>query len=80
MRRSCAEKANSAYNFAGIDGRDPLVSASLYLNNQARWSKPGPYFRLVQPYQHHTNVPDEASVRNRGMWIRKGPICVAAAA
>jgi hypothetical protein len=59
VRRSCAEKCNAWTNYSGIDGRDPLVSASLYLNNQARFaSKPATYFRTVQPYQHHTNIPD----------------------
>lgn len=39
-------------------GRDPLVSAKLQLNGHDRFSeRSGAYFRLVQPYQHHTNVP-----------------------
>ena len=59
VRRSCNEKCNSHFHYGGIDGRDPVVTAALYLNNQARFSgKPGSYFRLVQPYQHHTNIPD----------------------
>lgn len=59
VRRSCNEKANAHFHYGGIDGRDPVVTAALYLNNQARFSgKPGSYFRLVQPYQHHTNIPD----------------------
>jgi len=38
--------------------RDPLVSAKLQLNGHDRFSeRSGAYFRLVQPYQHHTNVP-----------------------
>lgn len=59
VRRSCNEKCNSWFHFGGVDGRDPVVTAALYLNNQARFQgKPGTYFRLVQPYQHHTNIPD----------------------
>ena len=59
IRRDCNIRCNNAFNFAGIDGRDPLVSASLMLNNQARFScKPATYFRLVQPYQQHSNNPD----------------------
>jgi hypothetical protein len=59
VRRSCNEKCNAMFHYGGIDGRDPVVTAALYLNNQARFSgKPGSYFRLVQPYQHHTNIPD----------------------
>ena len=59
VRRQCNEKANSWFNYSGIDARDPVTTAALYLNNQARFSgKPGSYFRTVQPYQHHTNIPD----------------------
>lgn len=59
VRRSCNEKCNAYFHYGGIDGRDPVVTAALYLNNQARFvGKAGSYFRLVQPYQHHTNVPD----------------------
>lgn len=59
IRRNCNEKCNAWTNYSGIDGRDPLVSASLFLNNQARFAgKPATYFRTVQPYQHHTNIPD----------------------
>merc|ERR1711977_86560 len=58
VRRKCHEQCNNHFNYAGIDNRDPVVSASLQLNNQSRFSKPGPYFRMVQPYQYHTNIPD----------------------
>lgn len=58
VRRQCHEKSNNWFNWSGIDGRDPIVSAALYLNNQSRFSKPGAWFRLVQPYQHHSNIPD----------------------
>jgi hypothetical protein len=59
IRRRCQEYSNNWFNFSGIDNRDPLFSAALFLNNQSRFgSKPSQYFRLVQPYQHHTNIPD----------------------
>ena len=59
VRRQCHEKCNNWFNYSGIDNRDPVVSAALYLNNQSRFSsKPGAWFRLVQPYQHHSNIPD----------------------
>ena len=39
-------------------GRNPVVRAKLQLNGQDRFSERlGSYFNLVQPYQHHTNVP-----------------------
>jgi hypothetical protein len=59
VRRQCNERANSWFNYSGIESKDPIVSAALYLNNQARFAnKSASYFRLVQPFQHHMNVPD----------------------
>lgn len=59
VRRRCHELCNNWFNYSGIDNRDPVIAATLSLNNQARFSnKPGTWFRLVQPYQHHTNIPD----------------------
>jgi hypothetical protein len=59
VRRQCHERCNNWFNWSGIDNRDPVVSASLYLNNQSRFGNhPGTWFRLVQPYQHHSNIPD----------------------
>lgn len=51
-----------------IDGNDPsdftnggddtVTEAKLQLNGQDRFSaRPGSYFNLVQPYQHHTRIP-----------------------
>jgi hypothetical protein len=59
VRRQCHERCNNWFNWSGIDNRDPVEKAALHLNNQSRFSnKPGPWFRLVQPYQHHSNIPD----------------------
>lgn len=58
VRRHANEKCNNWFDYSGIDGRDPVVKACLHLNNQARFqNKPGPYLRMVQPYQFHTNIP-----------------------
>lgn len=58
-RRQCHTRCNNHFNFSGIMGTDPLVNFSLYLNNQSRFGiKPAIYGRAVQPYQHHTNIPD----------------------
>lgn len=39
-------------------GRNPVIRAQLQLNGQDRFQERlGSYFNLVQPYQHHTNVP-----------------------
>jgi len=56
-RRSC-EAQNNHFNFSGIDGRDPLEEVSLRLNNLNRFSgREARYYRLVQPYQHHSSIP-----------------------
>ena len=42
------------------DGDNPCATAKLQLNGHDRFSeRDGRYFRLVQPYQHHTNTPAE---------------------
>ena len=44
----------------GVSGQDGALLARLLLNNANRWeAKEGRYFRLIQPYQHHTNIPDK---------------------
>jgi len=59
VRRKCNSMANNHFNYSGIDSRDPVSTCALFLNNQSRFSnKPGVWFRLVQPYQFHTNIPD----------------------
>ena len=59
VRRKCQEQCNNWYNFSGLNNQDPVEAAALYLNNQARFTnKPGSWFRLVQPYQFHSNIPD----------------------
>lgn len=53
--------ANEWSNFTdavGFAGEDPLVDAKLQLNGHDRFStRDARYFNLVQPYQHHTNIP-----------------------
>ncbi len=44
-------------NTSGAGG-DTVIDAKLQLNGQDRFStRPGSYFNLVQPYQHHTRIP-----------------------
>jgi hypothetical protein len=41
-------------------GANPVHMAKLQLNGHDRFSeRDGRYFNLVQPYQHHTNVPSK---------------------
>ena len=59
VRRQCQERCNNWGNFSGVDGRDPIVSAELLLNTTSRFGKkPALYWRGVQPYQHHSNIPE----------------------
>lgn len=42
------------------DGTNPVQAAKLQLNGHDRFSeRDGRYFNLVQPYQHHENVPSQ---------------------
>ena len=46
------------HNPAYDQGQNPVVRAKLQLNGHDRFSeREGRYFNLVQPYQHHENVP-----------------------
>lgn len=60
-RRDVSETANEWTNFTdatGFAGGDPLVDAKLQLNGHDRFStRVARYFNLVQPFQHHTNIP-----------------------
>lgn len=58
VRRRAHEQCNNWFNYSGKYGRDPVKHVHLRLNNLSRFSaREGRYFRLVQPYQHHTNIP-----------------------
>lgn len=59
VRRKCQEAKNNHFNYAGKWNLDPVNHVSLRFNNLPRFSgKSGKYFRLVQPYQHHSLKPD----------------------
>ena len=55
-------KLNSNQDKVGLwlsDAACPISSVSLKLNGHDRFAaRPGKYFSMVQPYQHHTCVPD----------------------
>ena len=45
------------------DGGNPFTEAILQLNGNDRFAtRKGTYFSLVQPFQHHTNVPSNAGI------------------
>jgi hypothetical protein len=48
------------YTYAGVN---PVQQALLQLNGHDRFSvRQGTYFNLVQPYQHHSNIPTSAGL------------------
>ena len=55
----CQSSAQDLSNFTDAPtGVNPCVSAKLQLNGHDRFSqRNGNYFNVVQPYQHHTNIP-----------------------
>jgi hypothetical protein len=59
VRRQCQDLANNHFNYSGVWGRDPITSVGLLLNNQPRFStREGRYFRLVTPWEFHTDIPE----------------------
>lgn len=59
VRRQCQADHNNWFNYSGIQGYDPIVAAELQFNSTARQPKrEASWYRLVQPYQFHTNIPD----------------------
>ena len=56
--RAVLESGYSVTRVEGMAGHNPIVTAKIQLNGHDRFSeREGKYFNLVQPYQHHTNVP-----------------------
>jgi len=55
----CQSSALDASNFSdAAAGVNPCESAKLQLNGHDRFSqRDGSYFNVVQPYQHHSNIP-----------------------
>jgi len=56
--RSVLESGYSVTRVEGMAGYNPVVTGLIQLNGHDRFTQqPGDYFNLVQPYQHHTNIP-----------------------
>jgi hypothetical protein len=59
IRRKCSEKYNNWFNYSGILGREPMVSAEINFNSTARQQKrEAGFYRMQQPYQHHSLLPE----------------------
>jgi hypothetical protein len=56
--RAALESGYSSSTVEGMAGNNPVVVGNIKLNGQDRFSeREGAYFNLVQPFQHHTNIP-----------------------
>jgi hypothetical protein len=54
---------NKTVSSASITAMNPITTAKLILNGNDRFSgRPGSYFNLIQPFQHHENVPTNAGI------------------
>lgn len=59
VRRECMANNNQWTNLSGVNGFDPILFAQVDVNNSARQQqREATYFRLIQPYMHHTCTPD----------------------
>jgi len=57
--------AQTNYNYLKTikEPSNPIKSAKLVLNGNDRfYERPGRYFNIVQPYQHHENIPTNAGI------------------
>lgn len=49
--------------YENADAENPIQSAKIQFNGHDRFSaRKGSYFNLVQCYQHHTNIPEDAGI------------------
>jgi hypothetical protein len=57
------ETISAALKNSAITSKNPVKTAKLVLNGNDRFSeRNGSYFNLVQPYQHHENIPTNAGI------------------
>ena len=57
------DSSKKALGNSAITSKNPVSSAKLVLNGNDRFSqRNGSYFNLIQPFQHHENVPSNAGI------------------
>jgi hypothetical protein len=57
------DSAKRALANSAITSKNPVINAKLVLNGNDRFSqRNGSYFNLIQPFQHHENVPSNAGI------------------
>jgi len=60
---TAAGQLTNPHVFGGPGAQNCVWAAKLLLNGHDRFSeRKGTYFNLVQPYQHHTNIPDSPGI------------------
>ena len=58
-----AELLRTQLKNTAVDSTNTIDSAKLVLNGNDRFAeRPGSYFNLIQPYQHHENIPYNAGI------------------
>lgn len=57
-QRKCQAEKNNTFNYSGAFGRDIFTNIALTLNGMLTFQNGPEYFRLVQPYEHHSHFPD----------------------
>lgn len=57
VQRDGARDKNQHFNFQTAKGGDMIRSASFSINGMKLVDREAPYYRLIQPYQHHTRIP-----------------------
>jgi len=59
------------HTFGSPTSTNPVRSAKIQLNGHDRFQeRDGSYFNLVQPYQHHTNIPDSPGINVYSFGLR----------
>jgi hypothetical protein len=59
VKRQCHIDNNDFFNYSGLLGKDPLTFAEIRFNSSIRQQKlSAKVFRMVQPWIHHTCIPD----------------------
>jgi len=57
VQRDEAREKNQHFNFQTSTGGDMIKSASFSINGMKLVDREASYYRLIQPYQHHTRIP-----------------------
>jgi hypothetical protein len=59
------------FTYGGFGSENPVQRAKIQLNGHDRFQeRDGSYFNLVQPYQHHTNIPKSPGINVYSFGLR----------